>query len=186
MEKGERLMRLAAMACLALLLSTTACAQENAAQEAVAVQAVESHQDEVIKTAQISDVNRDPSLNESENSTLQVEAQVTSVDRLLENVLKNALKDRDIVRLPAAGLTISEYKALLAKKDNLGLLIGSHATAEERAFVIAETKALDDEIYRDEKGNSINCYGIAKQGGLVVCQTTPNAHVEVGRSEHDT
>lgn len=32
----------------------------------------------------------------------------------------------------------------------------------------------------------IDCHGIAKQGGLVVCQTTPNARVEVGRSETDT
>ena len=34
--------------------------------------------------------------------------------------------------------------------------------------------------------NGIECHGIAKQGGLVVCQTTPNARVEVGRSENDT
>ena len=32
----------------------------------------------------------------------------------------------------------------------------------------------------------IDCHGIAKQGGLVVCQTQPNARVEVGRSENDT
>ncbi len=32
----------------------------------------------------------------------------------------------------------------------------------------------------------LDCHGIAKQGGLVVCQTTPNAKVEVGRSEKDT
>jgi len=32
----------------------------------------------------------------------------------------------------------------------------------------------------------ISCHGIAKQGGLVVCQTQPNARVEVGRSENDT
>ncbi len=34
--------------------------------------------------------------------------------------------------------------------------------------------------------DSIDCHGIAKQGGLVVCQTEPNARVEVGRSENDT
>lgn len=33
---------------------------------------------------------------------------------------------------------------------------------------------------------TLSCKGIAKQGGLVVCQTTPNARVEVGRSENDT
>lgn len=32
----------------------------------------------------------------------------------------------------------------------------------------------------------LTCHGIAKQGGLVVCQTKPNAKVEVGRSENDT
>lgn len=32
----------------------------------------------------------------------------------------------------------------------------------------------------------IDCHGIAKQGGLVVCQTAPNASVELGRAEDDT
>ena len=31
----------------------------------------------------------------------------------------------------------------------------------------------------------LNCKGIAEQGGLVVCQTEPNARVEVGRAEDD-
>jgi len=35
------------------------------------------------------------------------------------------------------------------------------------------------------QGN-LYCQGIAKQGGLVICHTTPNARVEVGRSENDT
>ncbi len=34
--------------------------------------------------------------------------------------------------------------------------------------------------------SKLTCHGIAKQGGLVVCQTEPNARVEVGRSENDT
>ena len=34
--------------------------------------------------------------------------------------------------------------------------------------------------------SNLTCHGIAKQGGLVVCQTQPNARVEVGRSENDT
>ena len=37
-----------------------------------------------------------------------------------------------------------------------------------------------------EYKTQLDCHGIAKQGGLVVCQTTPNARVEVGRSENDT
>ena len=37
-----------------------------------------------------------------------------------------------------------------------------------------------------ESSSAIQCHGIAKQGGLVVCHTAPNARVEVGRSEKDT
>ena len=33
---------------------------------------------------------------------------------------------------------------------------------------------------------ALQCTGIAKQGGLVVCQTEPGASVEVGRAEDDT
>lgn len=32
----------------------------------------------------------------------------------------------------------------------------------------------------------LDCHGITKQGGLVICQTVPNARVEVGRAENDT
>jgi len=35
-------------------------------------------------------------------------------------------------------------------------------------------------------GEKLSCHGIVKQGGLVVCQTKPNARVEVGRAENDT
>jgi murein DD-endopeptidase MepM/ murein hydrolase activator NlpD len=31
----------------------------------------------------------------------------------------------------------------------------------------------------------LDCHGITKQGGLVICQTVPNARVEVGRAEDD-
>jgi len=37
-----------------------------------------------------------------------------------------------------------------------------------------------------DQTDQLRCHGIAKQGGLVVCQTTPNARVEVGRAENDT
>lgn len=33
---------------------------------------------------------------------------------------------------------------------------------------------------------SLDCHGITQQGGMVICQTTPNARVEVGRAENDT
>ncbi|MEM7730043.1 MAG: M23 family metallopeptidase [Pseudomonadota bacterium] len=32
----------------------------------------------------------------------------------------------------------------------------------------------------------LDCHGVTKQGGMVVCQTAPNARVEVGRAEDDT
>ena len=31
----------------------------------------------------------------------------------------------------------------------------------------------------------LDCHGITEQGGMVVCQTNPNARVEVGRAEDD-
>ena len=37
-----------------------------------------------------------------------------------------------------------------------------------------------------QASDQLRCHGIAKQGGLVLCQTTPNARVEVGRGENDT
>ena len=46
--------------------------------------------------------------------------------------------------------------------------------SEDRTHLIAELRP------------KLTCKGIAKQGGLVVCQTQPNARVEVGRSENDT
>ncbi len=33
---------------------------------------------------------------------------------------------------------------------------------------------------------AINCHGITKQGGMVICRTAPNARVEIGRAEDDT
>ncbi len=41
-------------------------------------------------------------------------------------------------------------------------------------------------LLAERKPPSLSCTGIAQQGGLVVCNTLPNAKVEVGRSETDT
>ena len=59
---------------------------------------------------------------------------------------------------------------------------------------ITSTKELLAEIKKSHEGSYFvphasalfRCQGIAKQGGLVVCKTAPNARVEVGRSENDT
>lgn len=34
--------------------------------------------------------------------------------------------------------------------------------------------------------SGLNCHGVTKQGGMVICHTAPNARVEVGRAEDDT
>jgi len=47
-------------------------------------------------------------------------------------------------------------------------------------------KELRENLLAVEIKTQLDCHGIAKQGGLVVCQTTPNARVDVGRSENDT
>lgn len=62
-------------------------------------------------------------------------------------------------------------------KEHLGDTNGKEFVvemSEDGSHLIAELKP------------KLSCHGIAKQGGLVVCQTTSNARVEVGRSEKDT
>ena len=72
-------------------------------------------------------------------------------------------------------------EAHLNEGKTLKLREASQPNAPSVAIEPAEKFA---EIAPDRTG--IDCHGIAKQGGLVVCHTTPNARVEVGRSENDT
>lgn len=37
-----------------------------------------------------------------------------------------------------------------------------------------------------QPATTLDCHGITKQGGMVICQTAPNTRVEVGRAENDT
>ena len=53
------------------------------------------------------------------------------------------------------------------------------AQTQIREKMVAVAERLESVPYLD-------CYGIAEQGGLVICQTNANAEVEVGRSETDT
>ena len=48
------------------------------------------------------------------------------------------------------------------------------------------SKAEPDRPVSPAPARALSCTGIAKQGGLMVCRTAPNARVEVGRSENDT
>ena len=59
-------------------------------------------------------------------------------------------------------------------KDQLRTELSDAYTDEELTVMLAP------------RPEELDCHGIAKQGGLVVCQTTPNAKVDVGRSETDT
>lgn len=45
---------------------------------------------------------------------------------------------------------------------------------------------IEFEMASETRFSGLDCHGITKQGGMVICQTTPNARVEVGRAENDT
>ncbi|WP_427452633.1 M23 family metallopeptidase [Litorimonas sp. WD9-15] len=86
------------------------------------------------------------------------EAQITSVDELLENV-----KDGIPSHSAEEQKRLNEYREVLQRKDNI---------PADHHWNTVDT--------------NLTCQGIVKQGGLVICQTEPNATVEVGRSENDT
>lgn len=86
------------------------------------------------------------------------EAQITSVDELLENV-----KDGIPSHSAEEQKHLDEYREVLQRKDNI---------PADHHWNTVDTK--------------LTCQGIVKQGGLVICQTEPNATVEVGRSQNDT
>ncbi|GGX71842.1 peptidase M24 [Litorimonas cladophorae] len=69
-------------------------------------------------------------------------------------------------------IRVGEFQVVT--KDQLGNELSDAYTDEELSVML------------DSRPEELDCHGIAKQGGLVVCQTTPNARVEVGRSENDT
>ena len=102
------------------------------------------------------------------------EVKVTTVDELLEDIRKN-------------GSPLEAQKAL--KKEGQKLVAAQ--TTNPKSSVDSFRKLLDD-VKEQSKysvphaNNLFRCRGIAKQGGLVVCKTAPNARVEVGRSENDT
>ena len=126
---------------------------------------------------------------------------IHSIDELLADIRNRVEAER--VDLGLVGISspegirrVAEYKKLLQEKDNLDLFLSGDTRENltnsqlkklesKRETLIAEADGLLT-AYITNKGTSLSCHGIAKQGGLVVCQTAPNARVEVGRSENDT
>ena len=79
----------------------------------------------------------------------------------------------------------------------LGLTLAACAPQSEADAQITSISGVDEEeiAYRRELaddllslkiGPHLDCNGIVKQGGLVVCETMPNATVTIGRAENDT
>ena len=95
-----------------------------------------------------------------------VEAQVTSTN--VETV--NATKVEAIAQVESETQTTDALPEITSTKELLAEIKKSH----EGSYFVPPASAL------------FRCQGIAKQGGLVVCKTAPNARVEVGRSENDT
>lgn len=81
----------------------------------------------------------------------------------------------------------AEPEAQIAPDQNV-VRVGDFETLIE-----AEFDEITSELYASSELENVkpikpalHCHGIAKQGGLVICETTPNARVEVGRAEDDT
>ena len=90
-----------------------------------------------------------------------------------------------------ADVEANEAKSALGLRENLTQTIAESGTPKIRdeSQPTAPTVDVETAIKLAENTariNGIDCHGIAKQGGLVVCHTGPNARVEVGRSENDT
>ena len=65
------------------------------------------------------------------------------------------------------------------------LMVKSEAEAKAEAGPAAAASQQAPIVTSPAK-TALHCHGIAKQGGLVICETAPNARVEVGRAENDT
>ena len=126
---------------------------------------------------------------------------VQSVDELLNDIRKQVDAERTErglvgISYPPSERRVAEFRKVSQELDNLDMALSGASTADfsgsqlkelesKRVILIAERDALLAKSVAID-GTSLSCHGIVKQGGLVVCQTTPNARVEVGRSEKDT
>jgi len=80
---------------------------------------------------------------------------------------------------------LRDAKAALRKTYNLDLT-DRNAALRDELFELHQKYVSSEMTVTPLVRPDLFCHGIAKQGGLVVCQTAPNARVEVGRSENDT
>lgn len=74
-------------------------------------------------------------------------------------------------------------------------IINFEDVAEQAGLSAEQTKQIEGLLLQELKKagvkpvtftTELNCHGITQQGGMVICQTAPNARVEVGRAEDDT
>jgi len=86
----------------------------------------------------------------------------------------------------AACTAEADVEAKVGLRSDLEIAVQAADATEQIVDVSQHEIPEDDTHLVAELGPKLSCQGIAKQGGLVVCQTEPNARVEVGRSENDT
>lgn len=86
----------------------------------------------------------------------------------------------------AACTAEADVEAKVSLRSDLEIAVQAADATEQIVDVSKHEIPEDDTHLVAELRPKLACHGIAKQGGLVVCQTQPNARVEVGRSENDT
>lgn len=108
-----------------------------------------------------------------------VEAEVEAGEVAVEPVSANISQDFAKEKMEPAlrGMHATSEISKEAQINNVGGLTGEQLDFE---------RELREDLLAVELKTQLDCHGIAKQGGLVVCQTEPNARVDVGRSENDT
>lgn len=161
----------------ALALTLAACAAESATE---VVSETNAH---VIEPDVQAHLNRGL---QKEKETVEINKELDGLLDLLETNISNSESVPTDER-------VREYRAI---RQQIGDAKLSH---EQQARYAALTVSFEKPIHTASQNTSnrlaeaynpsltqLACHGIVKQGGLVVCQTTPNARVEVGRSENDT
>lgn len=152
-------------------IALTACAVE---ADVEAQPNLRSDLESKVQDASVQDMLRDNSQHDVPNVETETALRSAQANEELEEVLKYSIRnlENDPLHLSDARETLkrSQYwpqtDAVAALRSELQLLVNSSLKAVNIP--------------------PLNCHGIVEQGGLVVCQTTPNARVEVGRAENDT
>lgn len=95
---------------------------------------------------------------------------------------------------PSASVKPNSVKTNAVGAETGGLFFGVERQCETDEPCVPITQDEVDAIWQEAVNNirrelvetSLDCHGITKQGGMVICRTAPNARVEVGRAEDDT